>query len=315
LGNIDTGSKRIIHLYNHAWIEWALQQPLSVEEELSSDFQFIQRDSDSLLKVKGPQGSFLSLTELQFVYKSNLPERLMAYAALAREKYDLPVFVTVVYFRPPPLNEKVATCFHEEFMGQTSHQDFKVIALWELEAKKALAFNNPAMLPFVPLMQGGNTVEMLQTCAERIRQEEHAEELEMFLGLLASYALDRKLVQQILRCNMEFVENSPLFQDILAQLTEKIRHKMTEEVRQEIRDESRKEGGRQSMLNALQQILTSRFSVDSTHFDKHFQSLDLKSFEELFKIALNAQTLAEFENALNDTLSSKEVSEKSVDKN
>ena len=62
-------------------------------------------------------------------------------------------------------------------------------------------------------MQGGNTVEMLQTCASLIRQEEHAEELEMFLGLLASYALDRKLVQQILRCNMEFVENSPLFQD------------------------------------------------------------------------------------------------------
>ncbi len=206
-----------------------------------------------------------------------MPERLMAYAALAREKYDMPVFVTVVYFRPHPVDKKVATCFHEEFMGQTAHQDFKVIALWELEAKKALAFNNPAMLPFVPLMQGGNTVEMLQTCAERIRQEEHADELEMFLGLLASYVLNRKLVQQILRCNMEFVENSPLFQDILAQLTEKIRQKMTEEVRQEVREESR-----QGMLNALQQLLASRFSVGITHFDKRFQSLDLKSFEELF---------------------------------
>ncbi len=210
----------------------------------------------------------------------------MAYAALAREKYDMPVFVIVVYFRPPPLNKKVATCFHEEFMGQTVHQDFKVIALWELEAKKALAFNNPAMLPFVPLMQGGNTVEMLQTCAERIRQEEHADELEMFLGLLAGYVLDRKLVQQILRCNMEFVENSPLFQDILAQLTEKIRQKMTEEVsqkvRQEVRLEVREEGSRQGMLNALQQLLASRFSVGITHFDKRFQSLDLKSFEELF---------------------------------
>jgi predicted transposase YdaD len=233
----------------------------------------------------------------------------------------MPVFVTVVYFRPHPVDKKVATCFHEEFMGQTVHQDFKVIALWELDAQKALAFNNPAMLPFVPLMQGGNTVEMLQTCAERIRQEEHADELEMFLGLLAGYVLDRKLVQQILRFNMEFVENSPVFQDILAQLTEKIRQKMTEEVRQKVRQEVReevrqevREESRQGMLNALQQLLASRFSVGITHFDKRFQSLDLKSFEELFKIALNAQTLAEFENVLNDTLSSKELSERSVDK-
>jgi len=193
LGNIDTGGKRIIHLYNKAWIEWTLQQSLEVETELSSDFQFIHRDSDSLLKVKGPSGSFLSLTELQFVYKRNMPQRLMAYAALAREKYDLKVFVTVVYFRPPPKDETVATCFHEEFLGQTAHQDFQVISLWELDAQKALAFNNPAVLPFVPLMQGGNTVEVVQTCAERLRQEEHAEELEMFLGLLASYVLDQKI--------------------------------------------------------------------------------------------------------------------------
>ena len=117
---------------------------------------------------------------------------------------------------------------------------------------------------------------------------------------------------------MEFVEKSPLFQDILAQLTEKIRQKMTEEVSQKARDENRRvrEESRQSMLNALQQILTSRFSVGNTHFDNRLQSLDLKSFEELFKIALNAQTLAEFEKSLNDTLSSKiqEWSEKSVNK-
>ncbi len=102
------------------------------------------------------------------------------------------LFVTVVYFRPPPKDETVATCFHEEFMGQTAHQDFQVISLWELDAQKAFAFNNPAVLPFVPLMPGGKTVEMVQTCAERIRQEEHAEKLERFLGLLAGYVLDKK---------------------------------------------------------------------------------------------------------------------------
>jgi len=99
---------------------------------------------------------------------------------------------------------------------------------------------------------------------------------------------------------MEIVENSPLFQDILAQIREKI----LDEGRKEGRKEGHKEG-RQGMLNALQQLLASRFSIGIDHFDKRFQSLDLKAFEELFKVALNAQTLAEFENVLNVTFSSK----------
>jgi hypothetical protein len=38
-------------------------------------------------------------------------------------------------------------------------------------AWKALAFDNPAIVPFVPLMAGGNTERMLHKCADRIRQE------------------------------------------------------------------------------------------------------------------------------------------------
>jgi hypothetical protein len=46
LGKVDTGSKKIIHLYNQAWLEWILQQSIEIETELSGEFQFIARASD-----------------------------------------------------------------------------------------------------------------------------------------------------------------------------------------------------------------------------------------------------------------------------
>ena len=111
MGKYDTGGKKVINLYNQAWAEWVLQQQqkaypslsgIEVEAELSGEFQFIARSNDSLLKVKGKDGHFLALTELQFVYDQTMPERLAAYKLLAYQKYGLKVFVTVVYFLPPP---------------------------------------------------------------------------------------------------------------------------------------------------------------------------------------------------------------------
>jgi len=295
LGKIDTGSKRLIHLYSQAWVEWVLQTPVQVETELSGDFQFIARYSDSLLQVNGPQGRFLALTELQFQYKPNIPKRAMAYAALAREKYDMDVFVTVVYFLPPPKDVTLTNAFHQEFMGQVAHQDFQLIELWELDANNALAANNPILLPFVPLMRNGNTKQMVQTCAQRIRQQpEHADELETFLAVLASYVLDKDLVNQLVRWDMDIVYKSPIIQEILSENYRRGYQQGSEAASKAVREEVRKD-----MLDTLQQLLTFRFGIATTHFDSRFQSLDLQALKPLHQAALQAQSLAEFENALN----------------
>jgi len=288
LGKIDTGSKQIIHLYNHAWAEWNLQQSLQVESELSSEFEFIARASDSLLQLKGKLGSFLALTELQFQYKKDIPERLMAYAALARHKYKLDVFVTVVYFLPPGEDVTIANAYHNDFMGQTAHQDFRVISLWELDAKQVLAFNNPVLLPFVPLMRGGNTAKMVETCAERIRQQpENAADLEALLALLAGYVLDTKLVNQMLRWEMQLVQQSPILQELLVERFQKGR------------DKGREEGRRLELLKLLYKILTFRFGVVATKpFEERLKPLDLPSLERLEDEAFTVQTLADFETRL-----------------
>lgn len=88
MGKADISGKQTINIYNWAWAEWILQQQhVQVEAELSGEFQFITRATDSLLQVSGTEGRFLVLTELQFRYDEGMPDRLTAYASLARQKY------------------------------------------------------------------------------------------------------------------------------------------------------------------------------------------------------------------------------------
>ena len=60
----------------------------------------------------------------------------------------------------------------------------------------------------------------------------------------------------------------------------------------QISDKVRKE----DCQNKLLRVLASRFGSKRDYFDNRFQSLDLKTFDELFETALKVQTLAEFEN-------------------
>lgn len=292
MGKYDAAGKHLITLYHQAWAEWVLQaEQIQVAEELSGEFRFFSRHTDSLLKVVGMSGEFLSLTELQFVYDPKMPLRLAAYKLLARQKYELPVYVTVIYFLPPPADETVATAYEERFRGQTVLVDYQVIKIWELEAEAVLRYNNPMLLPFVPLMQGGGTEQMVWRCVERIRQEPEpaASELEMILAVFAGYIFDVTMIRQMLRWNMHVILDSPLFQEMKPIWMAQAR----EEGRQEGREEGRQEG-RKAMIKSLKLILTNRFEVTSDEFDDPLAKLTWESLQELTEIALKADNLAEF---------------------
>ena len=283
----DISGKQTINIYNRAWAEWVLQdQEIEVEAELSGEFQFIGRASDSLLRVRGKDDkSFLSLTELQLRHETEMPQRTTAYAALARHKYNLEVYVTIIYLLPPPEGTMIASSFHSDFMGQVGHQDFQVIKLWELDAEKALAFNNPAIVPFIPLMAGGNTERMLHKCADRIRQEPRSLELETILSVFASYVLDTELIKRILRWEMQVIKESPILQEAFTEQYE----------------QGEQKGEQKATLIALYQTLTIRFKVNETYLTDHnFELLDSETLRELNEVALTVQTLTEFEDRLSD---------------
>ncbi|MFQ6071130.1 MAG: hypothetical protein ACE5KT_00300 [Methanosarcinales archaeon] len=86
-------------------------------------------------------------------YDKKMPLRMHAYSALAREKYELPVYAIVVYLIPTGEEKEIESCYHCEFLGQVSHQDFHLIKIWEIDCEKIINKKNIALIPFVPLMQ------------------------------------------------------------------------------------------------------------------------------------------------------------------
>jgi predicted transposase YdaD len=62
----DIGGKRLLGLAPDTWAQWVTQQPdVVMREILGSEFQWVSRENDVLMKVYSPTwGEFLILTEL-----------------------------------------------------------------------------------------------------------------------------------------------------------------------------------------------------------------------------------------------------------
>ena len=70
----DLSSKWRIGQSPQARVQWVLQDPtLEVEAILSTDFQYSQRLSDSLLRVRQADRHFLVLTEVQLRFDDRMP--------------------------------------------------------------------------------------------------------------------------------------------------------------------------------------------------------------------------------------------------
>ena len=109
----DIGGKRLLGLAPDAWARWVTQQADVVALEiLGSEFQWVSRENDVLMKVHSPvHGEFLILNELQLRYTDKMPLRMRAYAALAQERYGLPVYPVLVNILPPSSRVVVSNRF------------------------------------------------------------------------------------------------------------------------------------------------------------------------------------------------------------
>ena len=115
----DIGGKRLISLAPDAWVKWVTQQSDVVAGEiLASEFQWISRDTDVLVQAYNPKiGDFLVLNELQLRYTNRMPRRMRAYAALAEERYNLPVYPVLINILQPTPGVTIASSYESETFG------------------------------------------------------------------------------------------------------------------------------------------------------------------------------------------------------
>ncbi|MGH2415047.1 MAG: Rpn family recombination-promoting nuclease/putative transposase [Microcystaceae cyanobacterium] len=213
----DIGGKRLISLAPDAWVKWVTQSPdVFAREILACEFQWISRESDVVVKAYHSQiGEFLVLNELQLRYNTRLPLRMRAYAALAEERYNLPVYPVLINILSPSKTVGIVDSYESQVFGLQARQDYRVINLWEVDAQ--IVFQQPllSLLPFVPVLKGGDEVAVVQQAVQLLRADEQLNELEPLLAFFASFVLSTPLVQQIMRWDMAVLRESPWYQQIL----------------------------------------------------------------------------------------------------
>jgi predicted transposase YdaD len=286
----DIGGKRLLGLAPDAWARWVTQQDDVVALEiLGSEFQWVSRENDVLMKVQSPiHGEFLILNELQLRYTDKTPLRMRAYAALAQERYGLPVYPVLVNILPPSSAVVVSNCFESNFLGLQARQDYCVINLWEVEAETVFEQSLDTLLPFVPILKNGGNQQTVRRALVQLQRNEELVELESLLGFFASFVLDTELVGQIMRWDMTVLRESPWYQEILAEGEQR--------GRTEGRTEGRKEEGQSLILRQL----TRRFGTLPPSVEAQVQALALPQLEALGEALLDFVQLSDLSNWLQE---------------
>jgi predicted transposase YdaD len=140
---------------------------------------------------------------------------MKAYAALAEEKYNLPVYPVLINILPNSLTEIIPNYYQGEFKGIKSYQNYQVINLWEVEANLVFEQKIDSLLPFIPILKGGGNKTTVTTALVELRKNEKLQDLEPLLSFFASFVLEIPIVQQIMRWDMTILRESPWYQTIL----------------------------------------------------------------------------------------------------
>jgi predicted transposase YdaD len=192
---------------------------------LSGEFQTLSRATDALVRVEhSGAGAFLALFEIQLHYILEMPTRLRAYAGLAQETYGLPVYPLLVNILP--YSKPIPTRFELEFLGLYARQDYHVINLWEVAAEEILGQSLTSLLPFVPVMAGGQQPQMLTRAQrgiaadEALRRQRRTEDALTALTIFASFNSEWSVIMEHLGSNMEVLLRSPFYRNVWQQSAE-----------------------------------------------------------------------------------------------
>ena len=273
---VDISTKKIISLSPNQWVKWVTQIPdITVQEVLNSEFQWISRENDVLIRAKSPEyGNFLVLNEVQIRYKSEMPYRVNAYVALAREKYRLPIYPVLINILKDS-NVEIPTRYESNFAGLQARQDYRVINLWEVDVNIAFQQEISPLLPFVPILKGGNDESTIREALRVLRADEKLNQLETVLAFFATFVLESELVQQIMRGDMTVLRESPWYNEIEQQ------------------------GRRKEMLSNIEMSLEAKFGNDGLELMSQVSQIsDFDRFKEILRSIVVANSIEEVREVL-----------------
>ncbi|WP_413198628.1 Rpn family recombination-promoting nuclease/putative transposase [Nostoc piscinale] len=270
----DISTKRLISLAPNNWVKWVTQIPdIIAGEILNSEFQWISRESDVLIRVESQEyGKFLVLNELQLRYNPEMPRRMRAYAGLAEEKYKLPTYPVLINILKTS-DVEIPTKYESNIAGLQVRQDYRVINLWEVDVSIAFEQPLPSLLPFVPILQGGGNESTIREALRLLQRDEQLNQLETVLAFFATFVIDSAIVQQIMRWDMTVLRSSPWYQEIM----------------------------REDRLSSIELTLEVKFGNEGLNFMSQISQIsDIEELKAIQRSILIAQNLDELKQLLED---------------
>ena len=280
----DVSTKRLISLAPNNWVKWVTQIPDVVAGEiLNSEFQWISRESDVLIRVESKEyGKFLVLNELQLRYKPEMPRRMRAYAGLAEEKYKLPTYPVLINILKTG-DAEIPTRYESNLAGLEVRQDYRVINLWEVDVKIALEKPLASLLPFVPILKGGEDESIIREALRLLQADEQLNQLETVLAFFATFVLDSSLVQEIMRWDMTVLRESPWYQEIL----------------QQGEQQGEQKGEKKDRLSSIELCLEVKFGNEGLKFMPKISEIsDLETLKTIQRSILTVESLEELKHIL-----------------
>lgn len=117
----------------------------------------------------------------------------------------------------------------------------------------------PSLLPFVPILKGGDNESTIREALQVLRRDENLNQLETVLAFFATFVLESSVVQDIMRWDMAVLRESPWYQEILRE----------GEARGEVR----------GIISSIQTILESKFGQDGLELMPQISQIN--DFEQL----------------------------------
>ncbi|MBD2295386.1 Rpn family recombination-promoting nuclease/putative transposase [Anabaena sphaerica FACHB-251] len=162
--------------------------------------------------------------------------------------------------------------------GLEVRQDYRVINLWEVDVKITLEQPLPSLLPFVPILKGGEDETIIREALLLLQADEQLSQLETVLAFFATFVLDSALVQEIMRWDMAVLRESPWYQEILQQ-----GEKQGEEI-----------GERKDRISSIELCLEVKFGDEGLKFMPKISEIsDLETLKTIQRSILTVQSLEE----------------------
>jgi hypothetical protein len=137
-------------------------------EPLSRELRAAKQIADQPYLIRSERGERIAHVEAQTRYKGNEPDRLLDYGLYIWLTYqrEYPVESYLLILAPDGAPAEIPVTHTVTAGSLVLTINFHVIRLWELSAQVALDLGREELLPFIPLMSGGEKV--LEEVAQRV---------------------------------------------------------------------------------------------------------------------------------------------------